>query len=90
MSKVMEKYFQECDLCRKIIELPNKITYLSRVRLPCKCVTNIGNISSTTAEFSLCDDCFLELKNFLNTKYEITHNEYCSPYIGKVYNGKGE
>ena len=88
MNKVFERYYQKCDMCGKTVELRSKKEPLDTVKLPMDYYTEDGSREFTVSQFSMCDDCLDEMREYLRGKYDIYEMAYGGVMASKKEDGQ--
>jgi hypothetical protein len=76
MSRIIAKYYQNCDVCHKKVDIQSEDTLLDNVLLPMDCIATDGSRKLTVNRLSVCEDCLLKLKEVLQSTYDLYEFEY--------------
>lgn len=69
-------YRQTCDLCGEEIRLPSEKDLLEVIQIPIDFYSADISRHVVTEKFSVCNACLVDLKNYLNQKYDICEYDY--------------
>lgn len=76
MSEVIEKYYQKCDMCGRVVELANKSKKLDVIRLPMDFWDVDSTRTMTLNNLSVCSNCLEELREYLKDRYDMKEIAY--------------
>ena len=89
MSKITTKYFQMCDICNKTFEIDEKLKGLCEIKVPMDFFPCDGGGRTTVVNsLSLCTDCLREMRDVLNTAYDMMEIEYGGVIVKRRANGE--
>lgn len=74
--KIEVTCWQTCDLCGEKIILPSEKDLLEVIQIPIDFYSDGGGRHVVTERLSACNACLVDLKNYLNQKYDICEYDY--------------
>lgn len=85
MSKIVTKYFQQCDMCNQEFQLKGIKDELSKAILPGRFIPCDGSgPTSTLITVNLCPACLQEMSEYLRDKYILNDVDYAGIQISKM------
>jgi hypothetical protein len=84
MSKVVTKYFQNCDMCNQEFQLECEKAELGKAILPGRFIPCDGSgPTPTLIPVNLCPACLQEMSEYLRDKYILNDGDYIGIQVGK-------
>lgn len=91
MSKVVTKYFQNCDMCNQEFQLECEKAELGKAILPGRFIPSDGSRpTSILITVHLCPACLQEMSEYLRDKYILNDVGRVGIQIGKIPPMEGE
>lgn len=85
MSKVVTKYFQNCDICKQEFQLEGVKAELGKAILPGRFIPGDGSgPTPRLIPVHLCSACWQEMSEYLRNKYILNDVEYAGIQISKM------
>lgn len=85
MSKIVTKYFQQCDMCNQEFQLKGIKDELSKAILPGRFISCDGSgTRPTLIPVNICPACLKEMSEYLQDKYILNDGDYIGIQVGKM------
>lgn len=85
MSKIVTKYFQQCDICNQEFQLKGIKDELSKAVLPGRFISCDGSgTRPTLIPVNICPACLKEMSEYLQDKYILNDGDYIGIQVGKM------
>lgn len=85
MSKVVARYFQNCDMCKQEFQLESEKARLGKAILPGRFIPSCGGeLTPLLIPVHLCPSCLQEMAEYLRDKYLLNDVDYAGIQIGKM------
>lgn len=85
MSKVVARYFQNCDMCKQEFQLESEKARLGKAILPGRFIPSDGSgPTPRLIPVHLCPTCLQEMSEYLRDKYILNDVDYAGIQISKM------